>query len=304
MGSTFMTMTQGVGKVLAGSHLTDLRYAEVSSRGAGTAPEVIMAGHARCAIIPDRPATGQLLPGAQALGSDRGRRLPVRAVVPDPRARREVRHRLAVMLGLAVCAVLVGARSFTAIAERAADAGQCTRDALGITSVVPCESTFRRNLQSVDADALDKAVGAWAQQHTVPSAGSQVIAVDGKTLRGCGATGQPARHLLAALDYGHGVVLGRSASRPRRTRSRCSPRYWTVSTWPGRSSSPTRCMAGSRGPRRPRWVVILHCITSGALGGTCPLSGARSSREVAAGPSSQIHGPQLGRGPLRRPYRT
>ena len=59
------------------------------------------------------------------------------AAVPDPRARRGVRHRLAVILGLAVCAVLAGARSFTAIAEWAADADQATREALGVTGVVP-----------------------------------------------------------------------------------------------------------------------------------------------------------------------
>jgi predicted transposase YbfD/YdcC len=35
-----------------------------------------------------------------------------------------------------------------------------------------------------------------------------VIAVDGKTLRGSGGDQQPARHLLAALDHAHGVVLG------------------------------------------------------------------------------------------------
>lgn len=37
------------------------------------------------------------------------------AKVADPRHRRDVRHRLAVILDLAVCAVLAGARSFTAI---------------------------------------------------------------------------------------------------------------------------------------------------------------------------------------------
>jgi hypothetical protein len=42
--------------------------------------------------------------------------------VADPRHRWGVRHRLAVILGLAGCAVLAGARSFTAIAEWAADA--------------------------------------------------------------------------------------------------------------------------------------------------------------------------------------
>ena len=87
--------------------------------------------------------------------------LPVLAAVPDPEARRGVRHRLVVILGLAVCAVLAGARSFTAIAEWAADADQATQDALGITGVVPCESTFRRTLQHLDADALDDAAGAW-----------------------------------------------------------------------------------------------------------------------------------------------
>ena len=37
--------------------------------------------------------------------------------VADPRHRRGVRHRLAVILAMAVCAVLGGARSFTAIAD-------------------------------------------------------------------------------------------------------------------------------------------------------------------------------------------
>ena len=131
------------------------------------------------------------------------------AAVPDPRARRGVRHRLAVILSLAVCAVLAGARSFTAIAEWAADADQATLDALGVTGVVPCESTFRRTLQNLDADALDDAAGAWAQQRTAPAPGARrMVAVDGKTLRGSGVAGGPGRHLLAALDHAHGVVLG------------------------------------------------------------------------------------------------
>ena len=105
------------------------------------------------------PAISQFLAAAQSLGQERAHLLPALAVVPDPRARRGVRHLLAVILGLAVCAVQAGARSFTAIAEWAADADQGTRDALGITGVMPCESTFRRTLQHLDADALDAAAG-------------------------------------------------------------------------------------------------------------------------------------------------
>src|SRR5580693_4002865 len=156
------------------------------------------------------PAISQLLTAAQALSSERGRLLAALAAVPDPRARRGVRHRLAAILSLALCAVLAGARSFTAIAEWAADADQATLDAFGVTGVVPCESTFRRTLQHLDADALDDAAGAWVQQRTVPAPGARrLIAVDGKTLRGSGLAGGPGRHLLAALDHAHGAVLGR-----------------------------------------------------------------------------------------------
>ena len=146
---------------------------------------------------------------APALAGERARLLQVLAAIPDPRARRGVRHRLAGILGLALCAVLAGARSFTAIAEWAADADQATLDALGVAGAVPCESTFRRTLQALDADALDDAAGAWAQRRTAPAAGTRrVIAVDGKTLRGSATPGEPGRHLLAALDHAAGVVLG------------------------------------------------------------------------------------------------
>lgn len=44
------------------------------------------------------------------------------ATVPDPRDRRGVRHRLASLLSVAVCAMLAGAKSLAAIGEWAADA--------------------------------------------------------------------------------------------------------------------------------------------------------------------------------------
>jgi hypothetical protein len=188
------------------------------------------------------PAIGQLLAAVQSLDRQPARLLPVLAAMPDPRARRGIRHRLAVILGLASCAVLAGARSFTAIAEWAADTDQATRDALGVTGTVPCESTFRRTLQTLDADALDEAAGGWAQQRTAPAAGARrAVAADGKTLRGSGTADGPGRHLLAALITGTAWSWARSMSRPRRTRSRCSQRCWTASTWPGRWSLQTRC---------------------------------------------------------------
>jgi hypothetical protein len=114
-----------------------------------------------------------------------------------------------VILALAVRAVLAGARSFTAIAEWAADTDEATPAGLGIGGAVPCESTIRRTLQRLDADAFDDLAGAWAQRRTAQSAGRRrVVAVDGKTLRGSATGTRPGRHLLAALDHDRGVVLG------------------------------------------------------------------------------------------------
>jgi DDE_Tnp_1-associated len=69
---------------------------------------------------PVDPVFCHLLAAADGLDGDRATVLSVLAAVADPWARRGVRHRLAVILALAVCAVLAGARSFTAIAEWAA----------------------------------------------------------------------------------------------------------------------------------------------------------------------------------------
>jgi predicted transposase YbfD/YdcC len=158
---------------------------------------------------PIAPEIGHLLALTETVADDRSGVLAVLARIADPRKRRGVRHRLGAVVGLAVCAVLAGARSFVAIAEWAADADEATRAELGVTGAVACESTFRRTLQALDADALDDAVGAWAQARTSPPAGTRRrIAVDGKTLRGSAAGGEPGRHLLAALDHTHGVVLG------------------------------------------------------------------------------------------------
>ena len=76
------------------------------------------------------------------------------------------------ILGLALCAVVAGARSFTAIAEWAADADEQTLRSLEVTGAVPSESTFRRTLQRLDADAFDDLAGAWAQQATDARAGA------------------------------------------------------------------------------------------------------------------------------------
>jgi predicted transposase YbfD/YdcC len=147
------------------------------------------------------------------------------AALPDPRDRRGLRHQLAGVLAVAVCAVLAGAKSLTAIGEWAADAPAEVLVALGIrpqplTGWVrpPDEATVRRVLAGVDGDALDMAIGAWllglrpptappAVEPPTPREPWRAVAVDGKTLRGSGKPGGQV-HLLAVMDHTSRAVLG------------------------------------------------------------------------------------------------
>jgi hypothetical protein len=100
--------------------------------------------------------------------------------------------------------VLAGARTFTAIAEWAHDLTPAVCTGLGLGRLIPSESTIRRTLQAVDAQALDEAVSAWLMARAAtPAAASTVraIAIDGKSARGARGPDGRAVPLLAAFDH-------------------------------------------------------------------------------------------------------
>jgi hypothetical protein len=74
---------------------------------------------------------------------------------------------------------------------------------------VPSETTIRRTLARLDAEALAAAIGAWLadRDHPGQQQRRRAVAVDGKTLRGAiGAQGRQV-HLLAAMDQATRAVL-------------------------------------------------------------------------------------------------
>ncbi|MEJ7647692.1 MAG: ISAs1 family transposase [Nakamurella sp.] len=128
--------------------------------------------------------------------------------VPDPRSARGIRHRLSVILAVAACAVVTGARSFAAVAEWVAATSPGLLARVGVSDGPPSESTIRRTLQQLHGDGLDRLLGAWAQLREPPSRGRRVIAIDGKSVRGSATPDRRCRHLLAALGHGSRMVLG------------------------------------------------------------------------------------------------
>ena len=130
--------------------------------------------------------------------------------VPDPRRRRGIRHPVRTVVAIAVCAAAAGARSFTAIAQWARGlSGEALRRLGATRRTPPSEPTIRRVLQQVDADALDAQLGPWLLRVAAQPGAS--LSVDGKTLRGGHARGQPAPHLLSAILHQDAVVVAQAA---------------------------------------------------------------------------------------------
>lgn len=127
--------------------------------------------------------------------------------ITDPRKRRGIRHSIDNVLALAVMACMSGARSYEAIAEWA---GELPKDVLRRLKFwcwrPPSEPTFRRVLQLVDADEVDRRVSEWLVKLCERGA----ISLDGKTLRGSADGERPAMHLLAAITHGQGVVVAQA----------------------------------------------------------------------------------------------
>lgn len=133
--------------------------------------------------------------------------------LPDFRTAAGLRHNLATILSITICATLCGARSYLAIAEWAS---RCSQSMLrrfrarydGDTKrfIPPSEPTIRRVLQNIDGQAIDNALTGWLDSVTLRDANS-LIAVDGKTLKGAKDSSGKQVQLLSAFLCNPGVVI-------------------------------------------------------------------------------------------------
>src|SRR4026208_815897 len=98
--------------------------------------------------------------------------IEVFAVMPDCRQSRGKPHPLSAILGLACCAMLCGYRSYSAIAEWGRNYGTDMAHALAFTHHTPCAATLHTIFRSIDREAFEAKVGAWAESlvATVPAA--------------------------------------------------------------------------------------------------------------------------------------
>ncbi|MFF3256405.1 ISAs1 family transposase [Actinacidiphila glaucinigra] len=139
--------------------------------------------------------------------------------MPDPRAGRGRWYSLTAILLVCACAAMSGARSVDEIAEWAARASDHVLTAVGVRRHPlrwrrsPSRTTIGRVLAAVDGGALDRAVGAYlAGQDPAGTAPQQrqVIAVDGRSLRGSARLSAGRRHLLSAVTHHRALTLAQA----------------------------------------------------------------------------------------------
>ena len=130
--------------------------------------------------------------------------------VTDPR-RGEPVYPLVNVLFMTICAVIAGADDFVAIARFAKTKKEWFAKFLDMSQGVPSHDRFNAILNAIKPDEFEPMLLAWLTQlHKVTD--GQVIAVDGKTLRGSydTATGKAAIHMVSAWATANHISLGQT----------------------------------------------------------------------------------------------
>jgi hypothetical protein len=137
------------------------------------------------------------------------------AAVPEPRSRHGRQHSLCAILALACCAIMCGAKSYTAIAQWARDQDIELMHRLGFTRKPPKMGGIRKVLIALNAKAFEDALNRWAESLLGRPVSSELLppeafALDGKTARGSFDGIEKAVHLLSVVAHESGLTLAQT----------------------------------------------------------------------------------------------
>ena len=130
------------------------------------------------------------------------------AALEDPRVERTKLHPLLAIVTIALCAVICGAESWEDIAGFGEAKAPWLTSFLDLPHGIPCPDTFNRVFAALDPKQFQACFAAWMQAvaEVLPT---QVIALDGKTVRGSHdhVTGKAAIHMVSAWASANRLVL-------------------------------------------------------------------------------------------------
>jgi predicted transposase YbfD/YdcC len=129
------------------------------------------------------------------------------AELRDPRVERTREHLLQEILLLAIAAILSGANGWNEIEDYARSKHAWFQSFLTLPGGIPSHDTFNRVFSALNPEELEKGFVAWVSAITKLTAG-EVVAIDGKALRGTQASGKKAIvHMVSAWANTNCLVL-------------------------------------------------------------------------------------------------
>ena len=130
------------------------------------------------------------------------------ATLPDPR-RRKVKYPLINFIVIAICAVICGADDFVAISNFGRKKRRWFRKILDLRAGIPSHDRFNAIFSMLSPAEFERCLLSWIQALHEATDG-QVIAIDGKTLRGSfdRASNKSAIHMISAWASANSISLG------------------------------------------------------------------------------------------------
>ena len=127
----------------------------------------------------------------------------------DPRIERAKRHNLLDIVALTICAVICGADNWVEIAEFGQAKADWLRGFLALPNGIPSHDTLGRVFSRLDPEQFQAGFLDWVRSISELTQG-EVVAIDGKTLRGSGDRGSGRRplHLVSAWATANRLTLG------------------------------------------------------------------------------------------------
>jgi predicted transposase YbfD/YdcC len=129
--------------------------------------------------------------------------------LPDPRAQHSIEHLLIDIVMITICAVICGAESWVEIESYGKAKQEWLETFLELPNGIPSHDTIERVFARLRPEALQQCFLSWVQAVFEITDG-QLIAVDGKTLRGSYERGgkQGMIHMVSAWAVQNRIVLG------------------------------------------------------------------------------------------------
>lgn len=130
------------------------------------------------------------------------------AELTDPRVERTKEHLLLDIVAISICAVICGADGWVAVEEFGKTKQTFLAQFLALPNGIPSHDTFGRVFAALDAQAFQAGFLRWVRA-IWPSTSGEVIALDGKIVRGSHdrSSGKEAIHLVSAWASDARLIL-------------------------------------------------------------------------------------------------